>query len=167
MNTTTPYEGATPEQLRSPLVRELLSIHDMFRSELAKILDFINQLIEGEAPLDSPEAQYRIRSVIQAGSRYTYMLHMHHNIETSTMFPALEVEGLDHAIVDRLNREHDEISVLIDGFRDGIHRLATIEPDVLNHDLRRLADALHNHLAYEETHVCPLLARFKHWPPTH
>jgi hemerythrin-like domain-containing protein len=165
--TISPYEGATPQQLSSPLVREFLAVHDMFRTELATMLRFIDQLMNGEAPLDSPEAQYRIRSVIQAGSRYTYMLHMHHTIETSTMFPALAIEGLEPSIVQRLNSDHDEIGVLIDGFSEAIHRLATIEPDVLNHDLRRLADALHNHLAYEETHVCPLLARWTHWPPTH
>ncbi len=41
---------------------------------------------------------------------------------------------------------------------------AAVEPSVMNTDLRRLSDALRTHLAYEETHVCPLLTRFSGWP---
>lgn len=159
-----PYEGATPEQLRNPLVNELLGVHNMFRSELATMLRFINQLMEGDVALQSPETQSRVQTLMHVGSRYTQMLHMHHGLESSQLFPRLRGEGLEDAVVERLEREHDEISVLIDNFSDAIHDLASIEPDVLNNDIRRLADALHAHLAYEETHVCPFLARFTHWP---
>jgi hemerythrin-like domain-containing protein len=159
-----PYEGATPEQLSSPLVREFLAVHDMFRSELAAMLRFVNQLMQGEVQLQSPETQSRVQTLIRVGSRYTQMLHLHHNIESSSMFPRLRVEGLAGEVVEKLERDHDEISVLIDQFSDAIHDFSAIEPDVINNDLRRLSDALHAHLAYEETHVCPLLARFNHWP---
>jgi iron-sulfur cluster repair protein YtfE (RIC family) len=158
-----PYEGATPEQLRTPLVRELLGIHNMFRQQLAAILAYVDELISGRQSLTDAATTTHIQAVIQAGVRYTHMLHMHHHIETSYVFPSLQKEGLESSVVNRLNAEHDEIATLIDKFSQAIHNLATTEPAVLDTDLRRLSDALHAHLAYEETHVCPLLARFSHW----
>jgi hypothetical protein len=44
----TPYQGATEEQLRNPLVRELLGIHNMFRSELATMMQHMDELIAGK-----------------------------------------------------------------------------------------------------------------------
>ncbi|MBC8170418.1 MAG: hypothetical protein H7X77_02050, partial [Anaerolineae bacterium] len=51
-----------------------------------------------------------------------------------------------------------------DKFHTAIYDFAAIDPEVMNNDLRRLADALQAHLAYEEMHVCPLLTRFTHFP---
>jgi iron-sulfur cluster repair protein YtfE (RIC family) len=164
---TLPYVGATPEQLRSPLVREFLSVHDMFRNQLQGIVEYIEDLLSGEAQLDAPETRVRIQALIRAGSQYTQMLHSHHHAETSIMFPALQKDGLDQVVVDKLNADHDEISVLIDQFDNGIHHLAGVDSAVMNHDLRRLSDALRDHLAYEETHVCPLMARWSQWPGMH
>ena len=159
-----PYAGATPEQLRSPLVRELLGVHKMFRDQLAVMLRYIDELLAGEQHLTGTETTQHIQSLIRAGTQYTQMLHHHHHLETSALFPSLQEQGLEASIVERLNDEHDEIAVLIDRFSQSIRQLSAIEPSVLNTDLRRLADALHAHLAYEETHICPLLARFSHWP---
>jgi hemerythrin-like domain-containing protein len=159
-----PYDGATEEQLRHPMVRELLGIHNMFRSELANILRYVDVLIAGGQTLDSEETTIRVQTLILVGARYTQMLHMHHHIETSVLFPSLQQEGLDVSVIDRLNADHDEIGVLIDSFSTAIRDFSAIEPDVMDTDLRRLSDALHAHLAYEETHVCPFLARFSHWP---
>jgi hemerythrin-like domain-containing protein len=161
--TNPPYDGATPEQLRAPLVRELLGIHNMFRQQLAAILQYVDELIAGR-PLDDPATATHIQAIIQAGVRYTQMLHHHHHLETSYVFPSLQKEGLDDSVVNRLNADHDEIAVLIDNFSQAVRNLVTVEPAVLDTDLRRLSDALHAHLAYEETHVCPLLARFSYWP---
>jgi hemerythrin-like domain-containing protein len=158
-----PYDGATPEQLRHPMVREFLGIHNMFRNELTKMLDFVNELSSGEQQLNSPETKNRIQIVISAGTRYTQLLHMHHHAETSMVFPALAAEGLAADVINRLNTDHDEIAVLIDNFSVAIRSLATVQPAVMDNDLRRLSEALHAHLAYEETHVCPFLARFSNW----
>src|ERR1700682_2380082 len=114
--TDIPYEGATAEQLRNPLVHAFLGVHNMFRDQLTKILEYVNDLIAGEQPLSGPETKIRTQALIRAGMQYTYMLHTHHHIETSTMFPALQAEGLEASVVDRLNAEHDEIAVLIDRF---------------------------------------------------
>jgi len=162
--TDLPYEGATPEQLQSPLVREFLAVHNMFRTELANMLNFVQELMAGEQELTGAETQTRVQSLIRAGMWYTQTLHMHHNIETSVMFPRLHQDGLETAVIDRLNADHDAIAEMIDKFSEAIQNFAAIEPDVMNNDLRRLAEALRAHLAYEETHVCPLLARYSHWP---
>ncbi len=158
-----PYQGATEEQLRSPMVRELLAIHNMFRNELAAMLRFVEELTNGRHTLDGPETQTRIRMLIQAGQRYTYMLHHHHHLETAMVFPRLATEGLEQEVIDKLNSDHDEIAVLIGEFEAAIHDYSAVEPAVVDNDLRRLSDALQAHLAYEETHVCPFLARFSGW----
>jgi hemerythrin-like domain-containing protein len=157
------YEGATAEQLRNPLVHALLGVHNMFRDELTAILEHVNDLIAGEQPLSGPETKIRTRALIQAGVQYTTLLHAHHHTETFTLFPALQADGLPAEVVDRLNAEHDELAVLIDRFSAAIGDLSAVAPEVTNSDLRRLAQALHDHLAYEETHVCPFLARFSGW----
>lgn len=159
-----PYAGATAEQLRSPLVHEFLQIHNFFRDQLKAMMHFIDELSAGEQTLSGPETTVRIQMLIRAGMQYTQVLHAHHGIETSSLFPELHKEGLEQPVIDRLNAEHDEIGALIDGFGDAIRHLSDVEPDVMNSDLRRLSDALHAHLAYEETHVCPLLARWSSWP---
>ncbi|HML21554.1 MAG TPA: hemerythrin domain-containing protein [Aggregatilinea sp.] len=164
---TLPYEGATEDQLRSPFVQEFLAIHDMFRDQLAEILAYVEDLLRGDGQLDGPDTAQHTRALIHAGTQYTQYLHMHHSIETDGVFPLLQDEGLDPAIVARLNAEHDELSVLIDRFHAAILDLAAVEPDVLNNDMRRLADALRAHLAYEETHVCPLMARWTRRPDLH
>jgi hemerythrin-like domain-containing protein len=165
--TSTPYEGATAEQLRNPMVSELLRVHDMFRDQLAAIMNYIDDLLSGEQQLNAPETAVRVQSLIRAGAQYTQMLHFHHHAETSSLFPVLQKDGLEAAVVDRLNTDHDEIGTLIDQFNSAILNLAAVEPDVMNNDLRRLAEALREHLAYEETHICPFLARLKQWPSMH
>ena len=165
--TVLPYEGATAEQLRSPMVNELLRVHDMFRDQLVMIMNYVDDLLSGEAQLNAPGTSMQVQSLIRAGSQYTQMLHSHHHGETDLLFPMLQKDGLEAPVVERLNAEHDEIGVLIDQFNGAIRNLAAIEPAVMNSDLRRLAEALREHLAYEETHICPFLARLKQWPSTH
>lgn len=159
-----PYEGATAEQIGHPLVREFLAIHDMFRNELAAMLHFANELISGDRKLTDTETKIRTQALIRTGMRYTQLLHFHHHGESSMMFPGLHEEGLETAVIQRLESDHDEIAVLIDKFDDAIRNFAAIDPNVITNDLRRLSDALQSHLAYEETHVCPLLTRWTHWP---
>jgi iron-sulfur cluster repair protein YtfE (RIC family) len=161
---TTPYTGATPEQLESPLVQELLGVHNMFRSQLAAILDFANELLAGRAALAGPDTRRQVEALVRAGAQYATYLHHHHHLESSMLFPALSRDGLAAEVRDRLVREHDEIAVLINQFQGAVNQLSAVEPAAFNSDLRRLADALQAHLAYEETHVCPMLARMRGWP---
>ncbi len=103
--TDLPYEGATPEQLRHPLVRELLAVHQMFRDELATILRYVNELMAGEHPLNGSETTARVQALIRAGAQYTRALHTHHHLETTVMFPPLQQAGLEVSVIDRLNAE--------------------------------------------------------------
>lgn len=162
--TNQPYEGATPEQLASPLVQELLAVHGMFRRQLAAILDYANDLLAGRGALGGPETQQQVAALVRAGAQYATYLHHHHHLESDMLFPALAEQGLEREIHARLEREHDEIAVLIEKFQGAVQHLAAVEPAALNSDLRRLADLLQAHLAYEETHVCPLIARLPGWP---
>lgn len=157
--TTPPYESATPEQLAHPYVRELLAVHNMFRHELERILRYAEELLDRQQEPGTDESAY-VKALIRSGTQYSHMLHMHHHIETRSMFPALQEQGLGSEVVEQLNAEHDKIAELIDNFSDTVQELSTVDPAVLQSDLRRLSDALRAHLAYEETHVCPLLVHF-------
>src|SRR5688572_7246271 len=114
--TNQPYEGATPEQLRSPMVQHFLEIHNMFRTQLVIMLNYVQDLMSGDAQLHNQTTKAQIQKLVGAGVQYTHMLHMHHNLETRQMFPGLLNAGLDAEIVDKLNSDHDEIAVLIDNF---------------------------------------------------
>jgi hemerythrin-like domain-containing protein len=162
--TSTPYEGATPDQLRHHLVREFLGIHTMFRRQLDAMLRFVDDLLANQHSLAGPETTAHVQRLAQATYQYTQLLHFHHHGESSGLFPALRKEGLDDAIVERLEAEHDQIAALIGRLDLTMRNVAAVEPQALVTDLRRLAEALRAHLAYEETHVCPLLTRFSYWP---
>lgn len=159
-----PYVGATQEQLEHPLVAHFLEVHGMFRSELSKMLRLINDVTNGQ-PRTEAEKKARIYALVRTGTQYSAMLHHHHHGESAMLFPPLVREDPDFASVKtRLEREHDEIAVYIDQFKDAIHTSPALDLAVVDADLRRLADALAAHLAYEEEHVCPLLTHFSNWP---
>lgn len=154
--TNSPYTGATPEQLQNPHVQELLTIHNLFREQLAAMLDYLQSFLGGKALMNEPEKREHIHKLIRSVAQYSHMLHGHHTIETSFMFPSLKTAGLAYQIIDRLNEEHDEIARLIESFNVTLNNPSEI--GLLNENLQRLADVLETHLAYEEKHVCPLLA---------
>jgi hemerythrin-like domain-containing protein len=145
------------------MVAELLAIHSHFRSELAAMLRLTQDLLAGRQPLDGAQTRARVQALIRASYQYTYMLHAHHGIETAQLFPALAAQGLEASVVTRLNRDHADIGALVDQFNADLHDLSAAQPAVLDTDLQRLAQALTAHLAYEETHVCPLLANLTGW----
>jgi hemerythrin-like domain-containing protein len=145
------------------MVQELLAVHGMFRDQLSVMLQYVHELTARNLPLSAPETQTQTTALIRAGVQYNHMLHHHHQLETAMVFPALREQGLEAEVIDRLNSDHTAIAVLIDKFGDAIADLSAIEPQVVNSDLRRLADALRDHLAYEETHICPWLARLSRW----
>lgn len=149
-----PYEGATLAQLQNANVQHFLQLHAYLRNELRLMLELVDELSEG---LDDYN-QATIHSLVNVGSRYAQHLHAHHHGETQLLFPVLNREGLEAEIVARLNREHDEISELIDVAVGGLFRLKTADVSKITAELRQLGNALRSHLDYEEKHVCPLLA---------
>lgn len=158
------YEGATPEDLRDPSVQELLAVHDMFKRELAKMAAFVEQLLTAQEEIPHEQVARYIQNLAQAMYQYSGGLHAHHSGETEALFPELEKLGLDDEVIERLNREHDEIALLLDQLDDGLDlRAATLAPEV-RRDLEQLASILRSHLDYEETHICPLLPRLGRWP---
>jgi DUF438 domain-containing protein len=163
--TSQPYAGATAEELQSPLVRELLHIHQMFRREMENMLRYVKDLIDREHELTSAETKARVQALVRAGQQYTHYLHFHHHAESSMLFPKLIQDDPAMApVVTRLESEHDQIAVLIDAYSAAVRTAAAADPRIIDSDLRRLSTMLQDHLAYEETHVCPLLARMQRWP---
>lgn len=162
--TDQPYQGATPAQLRHPQVREFLAVHNMFRNYLAELLDYVDGLLAGQSAMSRPEALGRYRMLSQATYQYTQMLHHHHHLESAMLFPSLRQEGLAESVIERLEAEHAEIAGLITRLDASMENAAALDAKLVDEDLRRLAEGLRAHLAYEETHVCPVLVRFKGWP---
>ena len=163
MNSTT-YADATSAELNHPMVRQFLAIHTMFRGELANMLRFVDALLAQGQSLQQAEMAGYIQTLAEATYRYTHYLHLHHHHESSGLFPELRREGLEHEVIQRLEREHDEITALISQLEGTLQNAAAIDAQVINRDLQRLAESLRLHLAYEESHVCPLLTRFSNWP---
>jgi len=157
------YAGATSEALEHHLVAEFLAVHDMFKRELAKMAQFVEELLGVQESTPADEVAKRIQALAQSMYQYTSVLHSHHHGETDYIFPGLETEGLDSEIVARLNSEHDDLAVLMDKVDATLSARESLVNSELDRDLHRLAGLLHAHLDFEETHVCPLLARFANW----
>lgn len=154
-----PYEGATLAQLKNENVQQFLYLHGYLRNEMKMLLQLIEGLMdEGGLAGETAELdQGLIQSLIQSGSQYAQHLHAHHHGETALMFPVLARAGLDDEIVQRLNREHDELGALIDTVMAALLQMKTADVARITADLGRLGEALRAHLDYEERHVCPLL----------
>jgi hemerythrin-like domain-containing protein len=155
-----PYEGATPEQLDNMNVQHFLHLHNYLRNELRMILQFVEELTRGAGEVSAENNRELLEGLFRAGSQYAQHLHAHHHGETQLLFPVLKREGLDSEVVERLNREHDEIGALIDGVTTSLFQMKSADLPGMMQDMHQLGDTLRNHLEYEESYICPLLT---HW----
>lgn len=159
------YEGATEADLAEPSVIEFLAVHDMFKRELARLVEFVEQIVAAVDEMPPNEIARYVAILAEAFYNYTNYLHAHHGGETDAIFPALTPLGLPEEVTERLNREHDELAAQLDRMDRAFDAPdAKLDGDSLR-DLTRLADLLRAHLDYEETHVCPLLPKLRGWPP--
>jgi deazaflavin-dependent oxidoreductase (nitroreductase family) len=124
----------------------LRMVHDAFRREL--------ELIRAEVAASGPAlgAQLRVNCLTLCAG-----LGGHHVREDAGMFPGIAAERPDLApVLDRLAAEHRTIAGLVDDLR---RVLDDPDPDrgTLVAEVDRLTAALHDHLAYEEEQLIPVL----------
>ena len=101
--------------------RQLKLIHQMLRNDLTTCRELAADVAAG-APSDAVReriAEMRVSSplsTLQVNCLYhCRVVHMHHGIEDSDMFPALRRSNPElGAIVDRLESDHRAISALLD-----------------------------------------------------
>jgi hypothetical protein len=147
----------------------LRQVHEHLRSELAVILDAVDQVAEGAA---DPAAT---RSLINAltmrqnywalgsfCSGYCRTLTMHHGIEDAAMFPGLlSREPAIAAVTERLSAEHEVIHDVLVELDKALVALVDGGSDVarVRAHVQGLSDLLLPHLAYEEEQLLPVIGR--------
>ncbi|WP_440073373.1 nitroreductase/quinone reductase family protein [Streptosporangium sp. OZ121] len=121
-------------------------VHDVFRRELSLIR---KEVTESGAGLG---AQLRVNCLTLCQG-----LHNHHTGEDIAMFPFLAGRHPELApTLERLSREHERITVLIEELREVLSTEGADPPLVLA-EVERLADELERHLTYEEEQLLPVL----------
>lgn len=122
-------------------------IHDAFRRELSAVR---KEIAESGRP--SLGAQLRVNCMTVC-----HGLHFHHTGEDNGIFPAVANQRPDLApVLERLDREHKEIAVLIDQLQAAVSGERT-DSQVVLAEVERLIDDLERHLTYEEEQLIPAL----------
>ncbi|MEV0617387.1 nitroreductase/quinone reductase family protein [Nonomuraea sp. NPDC050404] len=124
----------------------LITIHDVFRRELA--------LIRREAATSGPRlaAQLRVNCLTMCQN-----LHVHHSHEDEHLFPGLKHRYPELTpVLDRLQAEHEVVARLLGELRT-LLSAADPDPQVLLAEVNRLTSELEAHLDYEEEQLVPLL----------
>jgi hypothetical protein len=164
------------------MVAELKWVHDMIRRDLALIQQMAADTAAGE-----PAGTIRrgIRALASASPiwqlkagclRHCRFVHSHHGHESYLLFPALrQANPALNPVVDKLEADHQHVSVLLDDVEVASEHLTTGEVatvdlttggarDRLIAALGALSADLLAHLAYEEEHIASTLRTFTRWP---
>ncbi|MFC6081451.1 hemerythrin domain-containing protein [Sphaerisporangium aureirubrum] len=169
--------GHVSEAPGEHLVAELKWIHDMIRRDLRFVHQLAQQVDEG-APVHDIGAA--VRSLQTNGPlwqlkvnclRYCHVVHLHHSLESSTLFPALRrADPALSATVDRLESDHREVADLLtrietlaDHLSEAGDSSATTRHDLVG-ALTDLRTHLLTHLDFEEEAIGPTLRGWHSWP---
>jgi hemerythrin-like domain-containing protein len=147
------------------LARRLVTIHRHMRHDLDRLRRMMTAVPDDAAATEAVSAALRLRrswALRQHCTNFCGLVHGHHAIEDTALFPALRRTGPGlAATIDRLEAEHRE---LIDHLDDLEHALAALPGDTAARTaasaaMARLAQHLDAHLRYEEAHLMPALTR--------
>ncbi len=156
------------------LHRQLRAVHQMLRDDLALCRQLASDVADGAPAGVVVEAVRSLQSrsplwELRVNCLYhCRIVHMHHGIEDSDMFPALRRSNPAlGAVVDRLEADHRAISALLDEVEASVELLdetSGVARTRLEAALTHLADDLLAHLAYEEEAVSSTMRSWKRWP---
>lgn len=133
-------------------------IHAALRRDLRRLECALDRLTPADAPA-------RAHPLAVAWSNLAHQLHVHHQDEETLFWPAFQELGVDPALIEELEAEHEEmVSALIDaeaameGF--GVNPTASTAREALAAiaELHRVLDA---HLEHEERDLEPFGATHK------
>jgi hypothetical protein len=151
--------------------RELITVHDHLRGELAQLRDLIAQVAGGS--IDPGAARSAISRLTMRQNQWTVgaycenycrFVGLHHTLEDSALFPGLRrMDGHLAPVVGRLHSEHEAIAGVLTRIDAGLVAMVT-DPVTGMPELEAavdlLTDALLSHLSYEERELVEPLARF-------
>ena len=166
--------SATEPEPANPLFEELLWVHSMIRRDLGIVAALAEAVGHG---LEPGELRDRIDDLRANGPlwqlkvnclHYCRFVHSHHNVEDAALFPVLRRVNPDlDPVVDRLEADHRQVSVLLDeveaaasdltGDNHGEGRARVVAA------LEALGAALLDHLDFEERSIESTLARMGTW----
>ncbi|POM27182.1 hypothetical protein BTM25_15930 [Actinomadura rubteroloni] len=116
----------------------MYAVHDAFQRDM----DRFAGLAERGAALDGPD-------VAACWTRFTRFLHIHHTAEDTHLWPVLQERvagGPGEAVLERMEREHRDLTALLDAFQHDPERHAG-----------RLRAAMTEHCEHEEELALPLV----------
>lgn len=167
----TKFEREQPEtRVGRAFYDKLLSVHAILRADLATVRRLADEVTSGmpagdltaelnELKTNGPLWQLRVNCL-----QYCELLHGHHTGEDAMLFPRLREANPEIApAVDRLVREHQVVSDLLDQIESDAARLggedSAAARDHLAASLSQLSDALLAHLEFEEEAAGPTIRR--------
>jgi deazaflavin-dependent oxidoreductase (nitroreductase family) len=137
-----------------PLGDLLVTVHNLFRGELA----VIREEISTAGPSGRLAAQLRTNCLT-----FCHYLHGHHTAESQQIFPALQQRYPQLAtVIDRLEREHATVKRLLDELQALLRGDEKFDDLLARFD--RLAADLEAHLTYEEEQLVTALNGFATQP---
>jgi iron-sulfur cluster repair protein YtfE (RIC family) len=126
-------------------VTVMYSTHDAFRRDLTRLRAAADSGRTGAPP-------------VQAGwENFKRQLHVHHTVEDEALWPrlaaAVAARPLDAALVAEMEAEHEGLDPLLTVVDEAMARSDENLPALV----RRLAEALGDHMAHEENSALPLI----------
>jgi hypothetical protein len=161
-----------PDPRGQAMLRELLGIHRMLRSNLTIIDDIAVAVAAGAS---QAEVQGQVLGLSGAGGlrtlqvnclAYCRFVHGHHGVEDAAMFP--RVRAANPAIgpvVDRLEADHRRVADLLDATEAAAEALDDTDAAraAVVDRLGALREHLLEHLDYEEHSLGPTMVRMTGW----
>lgn len=168
-------EVPSPTPRGEAMVAELKWVHGMIRRDLATVRQLAADVQDG---LPAAEVTRGLRSLATRGPlwqlrinclQYCHFVHSHHHLESALLFPALrQANPALGPVVDRLEADHQRVSVLLNEVEAAAASLAQAEDaearQALSAALEALSTDLLAHLAFEEENVADTMRTMNGWP---
>ncbi|MEV2226522.1 hemerythrin domain-containing protein [Nocardia vinacea] len=133
---------------------DMVLVHRVFRREFRLLAD----IVEATSPMDAEQ----VARVSAHAREMLAALHHHHSNEDELVWPKLRWAELDSTLVDLMQTQHEEVDALMrrvdSELSEWEHQGGAETADLLVEGLRRLHEALTEHLRLEEDSVLPMVA---------
>lgn len=166
------FEQTYPETRAGRMLHtRLLYVHAVLREDLAKVERMAAEIEHGL--IESGDLERELADLKENGPLWTLkkdclayceLLHGHHGGEDTRLFPSLRELNPDLSpAIDRLEREHQDVSGLLDRIEDAARRLGEEDsPNARTETaslLKELRELLLAHLEFEEAAAGPTIRR--------
>jgi hemerythrin HHE cation binding domain-containing protein len=157
-----------PSPVGEALFQELLWVHAAVRRDLDTVRRLAAEVADDlppaelQAELESLETNGPLWRLKFGCQRYCRFVHMHHGAEDALLFPVLRDTAPEiGSVVDRLEGEHRQVSVLLDNVEAAANELSEVETGGARARVVQSLDALEGHLLahldFEEASAGPAI----------